>query len=87
MAVSIETLGSMVLDVNGSRLDAMFLDSNGSIRDDFTILKLPMSGRVAENTAAAPPTCAQIVGKGSTRGKRYSRHDRRDKCKTKLDIG
>ena len=52
MAVSIRTLGSMVLDVNGNRLDAMFLDSTGSIRDDFTILKLPMSGRVAENTAA-----------------------------------
>ena len=41
MAVSIETLGSMVLDVNGNRLDAMFLDSNRSIRDDFTILKGP----------------------------------------------
>ena len=53
MAVSIETLGSMVLDVNGSRLDAMFLDSTGTIRDDFTILKLPeVSGSVAENTAA-----------------------------------
>ena len=53
MAVSIETLGSMVLDVNGSRLDAMFLDSTGNIRDDFTILKLSeVSGSVAENTAA-----------------------------------
>ena len=41
VAVSIETLGSMVLDVNGSRLDAMFLDSTGNIRDDFTILKGP----------------------------------------------
>ena len=41
MAVSInKTLGSMVLDVNGSRLDAMFLDSTGNIRDDFTILKV-----------------------------------------------
>ena len=53
MAVSIETLGSMVLDVNGNRLDAMFLDSTGNIRDDFTILKLSeVSGSVAENTAA-----------------------------------
>ena len=53
MAVSIETLGSMVLDVDGSRLDAIFLDSTGNIRDDFTILKIPeMSGSVAENTAA-----------------------------------
>ena len=54
MAVSInKTLGSMVLDVNGNRLDAMFLDSTGNIRDDFTILKLSeVSGSVAENTAA-----------------------------------
>ena len=40
MAVSMATLGSMVLDVNGRRLDAMFLDSNGNILDDFTILKV-----------------------------------------------
>ena len=39
-AVSFRTLGSMVLDVNGNRLDAMFLDSTGNIRDDFTILKV-----------------------------------------------
>ena len=53
MAVSFRTLGSMVLDVDGNRLDAKFLDWRGNIRDDFTILKFPeMSGRVAENTAA-----------------------------------
>ena len=40
MAVSMATLGSMVLDVNGRRLDAMFLDSAGNILDDFTILKV-----------------------------------------------
>ena len=59
MAVSFRTLGSMVLDVNGNRLDAIFLDSIrigdaiDGIRDAFTILKLPeVSGSVAENTAA-----------------------------------
>ena len=53
MPVSFRILGSMVLDVNGNRLDAKFLDSTGNIRDDFTILKLPeVSGSVAENTAA-----------------------------------
>ena len=48
-----------------------------------------MSGEMIAIVAvgAVPPTCAQIVGKGSTRGKRCSRHDRRDKCKTKIDIG
>ncbi len=40
MAASMATLGSMVLDVNGRRLDAMFLDSTGNILDDFTILKV-----------------------------------------------
>ena len=56
MAVSFRTLGSMVLDVNGNRLDAIFLGSTRTgtvIRDAFTILKLPeVSGSVAENTAA-----------------------------------
>ena len=41
MAESMLTLGSMVLDVSGSRLDAVFLDSSGTIRDEFTIIKSP----------------------------------------------
>ena len=43
MAVSFRTLGSMVLDVNGNRLDAKFLGGTGTgagIWDDFTILKV-----------------------------------------------
>ena len=53
MPVSFRILGSMVLDVNGNRLDAKFLGSTGDIWDAFTILKLPeVSGSVAENTAA-----------------------------------
>ncbi len=46
MFISLNVLGSMVLDVNGSRLDAVFLDSQGGIQDSFTILKAP----------PAPPT-------------------------------
>ena len=41
MAVSFRILGSMVLDVNGNRLDAIFLGSTGDIWDAFTILKVP----------------------------------------------
>ena len=41
MPVSFRILGSMVLDVNGNRLDAKFLGSTGDIWDDFTILKVP----------------------------------------------
>lgn len=39
MVTSINVLGSLVLDVEGGRLDASFLDSAGTIRDHFTIVK------------------------------------------------
>ena len=39
MFVSLNNLGSMVLDVNGDRLDAKFLRENGTIADYFTIIK------------------------------------------------
>lgn len=39
MYVSINVLGSMVIDVNDTRLDAVFIDNLGALRDEFTILK------------------------------------------------
>jgi hypothetical protein len=39
MYISLNVLGSLVLDVDGNRLDATFLDSTGAARDTFTILK------------------------------------------------
>jgi hypothetical protein len=39
MVASISTLGSLVLDFNGNRLDARFLDATGAVRDSFTIVK------------------------------------------------
>lgn len=39
MAVSRKRMGSLVLDVKGGRLDAIFLDSGGNIGDRFTIVK------------------------------------------------
>src|SRR5262245_11011841 len=39
MRVSLLELGSMVIDVDGSRLDARFLDDHGAVRDSFTIEK------------------------------------------------
>jgi hypothetical protein len=39
MVKSMLTLGSLVIDVNGRRLDARFLDNTGVIRDEFTIWK------------------------------------------------
>jgi hypothetical protein len=39
MLVSLNVLGSVVLDIDGDRCDVRFLDSTGSIRDEFTIIK------------------------------------------------
>ena len=39
MHISLNKLGSLVLDVHGGRLDAAFLQSDGSIGDAFTLLK------------------------------------------------
>ncbi|HEY0456274.1 MAG TPA: metallophosphoesterase family protein, partial [Verrucomicrobiae bacterium] len=39
MFVSLNELGSLVLDVNGTSLQATFLRDNGLVRDHFTILK------------------------------------------------
>jgi hypothetical protein len=50
MFISLNNLGSMVLDVNGNTLDAKFLRENGAIADYFRIVK----GSVAPVTPAAP---------------------------------
>jgi acid phosphatase type 7 len=39
MFISLNQLGSLVLDVNGSRLDARFLSADGNVSDSFTLLK------------------------------------------------
>lgn len=39
MFISLNNLGSMVLDVNGSRLDVKFLRENGLVSDSFSIIK------------------------------------------------
>ncbi len=39
MYISLARLGSMVIDVNGNRLDAKFLRDNGAIDDYFSIIK------------------------------------------------
>ena len=60
MFVSLNSLGSMVLDIYGNRLDAAFLDADGSVADRFTILKahdtLPpviLSAHALDSTAVA----------------------------------
>jgi hypothetical protein len=39
MFISLNNLGSMILDINGNRLDAKFLRETGAIADYFTIIK------------------------------------------------
>ena len=41
MYVSLASLGSMLIDVSGNRMDVVFLNQAGSVLDDFTILKGP----------------------------------------------
>ncbi len=39
MFVSLATLGSVVIDIDGDQLDARFVDSNGSVQDYFSLVK------------------------------------------------
>jgi hypothetical protein len=58
MFISLNSLGSMVLDVSGNRLEAAFLDSSGIRRDYFTMLKgaAPASAPFGGTPAAVPGT-------------------------------
>src|SRR5207247_5607886 len=55
MYISLNVLGSLVLDINGSRLDAQFLTSSRSVPDHFTILK-GSSGTVSPTITSFTPT-------------------------------
>ncbi len=59
MYISLNLLGSLVLDINGSRLDAAFVDPSGTVSDHFTIIKGP---------DIFPPTLlsAEAVGNNTT---------------------
>lgn len=57
MFISLNELGSMILDVDGATLNAKFLNSNGTVRDYFTLVKggaagasctLPWGGTLAD---------------------------------------
>lgn len=51
MTISLNALGSMVIDVDGPRLDARFLDGVGAVRDSFTMIK--------GGTVSAPPVAQE----------------------------
>lgn len=62
MYVSLNVLGSVVLDVNGNQADVKFLDDFGNVRDYFTVLK----GVGAPEPPAAPENLAAISTGTST---------------------
>ncbi len=57
MVLSINALGSLVLDFDGGRLDVKYLDNNANVLDDFTILKGP-------DTAA--PVISSVESEGAS---------------------
>ncbi|MBD0324029.1 MAG: metallophosphoesterase, partial [Aldersonia sp.] len=67
MYVSLNTVGSMVLDVNGSRLDASFIDLTGVKRDYFTIVKGGTPPPPPPPAAPTAPTNLRATGTSATR--------------------
>jgi hypothetical protein len=60
MFISLNSLGSLVLDVNGNQLDAAFLDETGVKRDYFTILK-------GGDSSTPPSTTIELGSAADTR--------------------
>jgi len=56
MHVSLNTLGSMMLDVHGPVLDAVFLDDTGQVRDRFRMVKTPDTAKASISTADVTAT-------------------------------
>lgn len=63
MFTSLSVLGSMVLDINGPRLDAAFIGITGAVIDSFTIHKGP-----GAPCAAAPPPVDGAMTTGAAGG-------------------
>ena len=61
MVVSMSVLGSMILDINGNRLDAKFLDNNENVLDDFTVLKGPDTTPPQISSVEAAGAATQVV--------------------------
>ncbi len=49
------TTGSVVLDINGNQLDAVFIDNTGIPRDDFTIVKGTVVTAIGKRVQVASP--------------------------------
>ncbi len=54
MKVNLNVLGSMVLEVNGAQMDAIYLDDAGQVRDRFSLVKQP-SGNLSPVVSLTSP--------------------------------
>src|SRR5688572_8283507 len=59
--LSLNELGTMVIDVNENRLDALFLRENGQIQDRFTIVKPDPQPAAPLNLVALPTGADQVT--------------------------
>ncbi|MGI8905734.1 MAG: CHRD domain-containing protein [Candidatus Sumerlaeaceae bacterium] len=64
--VSLNVLGSMIIDIDGDRLDAQFIDDTGAVRDYFTITKgaLPVVHSATKRTMT--PAQVTVAPTGTT---------------------
>jgi hypothetical protein len=61
MFVSLNVLGSMVLDIDGDRLDALYLDSTGATRDSFSIVKNASGNQLPTVSITSPANGATFT--------------------------
>ncbi len=61
MYISLNVLGSVVLDVTGSRLDATFLNSNGNVDDYYTIIKCPVGDGDDDGICDGVDNCPNVA--------------------------
>ena len=66
MFISLNVLGSMVLDVDGNRLDAKLLRETGAIDDSFTIVKGSAVPTPTRTATAVPPTATRTPTRTAT---------------------
>jgi hypothetical protein len=58
--LSLNELGTMVIDINGNRLDAILLEPDGLTHDHFTILKPPPTPSAPLNLVAVPTSPSEV---------------------------
>jgi PKD repeat protein len=61
MFVSLASLGSLVVDVSGNRMDVAFIDQSGAVRDEFSVQKGPDFDPPLINGASAEDASHVIV--------------------------